>query len=157
MKLVEQYAERLKEAQFLGEAELHDTIMEKDFLSAEKMDGGYKFKLADEKSAYELNTVTGSLQLLSRDFFGSGTAANDPDEKLILNSGLLNSIHKAVAKDFAKPIRVYTLQEVADILKVTRQTIYNYVTAGRLRATKFGKEYRVTEADLQDFIQNGRN
>lgn len=54
-------------------------------------------------------------------------------------------------------IKLYTLQEVADIMKVTRQTIYNYVTAKKLRATKYGKEYRVTEADLQEFIKNGRN
>lgn len=53
--------------------------------------------------------------------------------------------------------RLYTLQEVADVLRVTRQTIYNYVTKKRLRATKFGKEYRVLEEDLQDFIRNGRN
>lgn len=51
----------------------------------------------------------------------------------------------------------YKLQEVADILRVTRQTIYNYVTAGKLRATKFGKEYRVREEDLQEFIQKGTN
>ena len=57
----------------------------------------------------------------------------------------------------AENIKLYTLQEVADILRVSRQTIYNYVTAKRLRATKFGKEYRVTEQDLQDFIENGRN
>lgn len=54
-------------------------------------------------------------------------------------------------------IKLYTLQEVANIMKVTRQTIYNYVTAKKLRATKYGKEYRVTEADLQEFIKNGRN
>lgn len=52
---------------------------------------------------------------------------------------------------------LYKLQEVADILRVTRQTIYNYVTAGKLRATKYGKEYRVTEKDLQEFIQKGTN
>ncbi len=57
----------------------------------------------------------------------------------------------------AEDIKVYTLQEVADIMKVTRQTIYNYVTDKRLRATKYGKEYRVTDADLQEFIKNGRN
>jgi putative molybdopterin biosynthesis protein len=54
-------------------------------------------------------------------------------------------------------IKLYTLQEVANILKVSRQTIYNYVTAGKLKATKFGKEYRVTEANLQEFIEKGRN
>ena len=57
----------------------------------------------------------------------------------------------------ANEIKLYTLQEVADILRVSRQTIYNYVTAKRLRATKYGKEYRVTEKDLQDFIKNGHN
>ncbi len=54
-------------------------------------------------------------------------------------------------------IKVYTLQEVANILRVSRQTIYNYVTAKRLKASKIGKEYRVTEEDLQDFLKNGRN
>ena len=57
----------------------------------------------------------------------------------------------------AADIKLYTLQEVADVLKVTRQTIYNYVTAQKLKATKYGKEYRVTEEDLQEFIKNGRN
>ena len=53
--------------------------------------------------------------------------------------------------------KLYTLQEVADYLKVSRQTIYNYVTAKKLRASKIGKEYRVTESDLQDFLKKGRN
>ena len=53
--------------------------------------------------------------------------------------------------------KLYTLQEVADYLRVSRQTIYNYVTAKKLRASKIGKEYRVTEKDLQDFLKNGRN
>ena len=44
----------------------------------------------------------------------------------------------------AEEAKLYTLQEVADILRVSRQTIYNYVTAKRLRATKLAKEYRVT-------------
>lgn len=57
----------------------------------------------------------------------------------------------------AEEIKLYTLQEVANILRVSRQTIYNYVTAKRLRATKYGKEYRVTEEDLQEFIKNGYN
>lgn len=52
-----------------------------------------------------------------------------------------------------KDMKLYTLQEVADYLRVTRQTVYNYVTAKRLRATKIGKEYRVTEGDLQDFLK----
>lgn len=53
--------------------------------------------------------------------------------------------------------KLYTLREVADYLRVTRQTIYNYVTAKKLKAFKGGKEYRVTEADLQEFIQKSYN
>ena len=157
MRLSEQYAEHLKEAQSMGAAELRDTIIQKDFLSAEQLNGGYKFMLSDKQHIFELNTVTGSLRLISQDFYVGDKVVYNPEEKITLNSGLLHAINKAVARDFAHPIRVYTLQEVADILKVTRQTIYNYVTAGRLRATKFGKEYRVTEADLQELIQRGRN
>jgi len=54
-------------------------------------------------------------------------------------------------------IKLYTLQEVANILKVSRQTIYNYVTIKKLKATKYGKEYRVTEENLREFIEKGRN
>ena len=57
----------------------------------------------------------------------------------------------------AEEIKLYTLQEVADILKVSRQTIYNYVTAKKLKATKYGKEYRVTEENLKEFIEKGKN
>lgn len=51
--------------------------------------------------------------------------------------------------------RLYTLQEVADILRLNRQTLYNNIRKGRLQATKYGKEYRITEEQLQDIIQNG--
>ena len=53
--------------------------------------------------------------------------------------------------------KLYTLQEVATVLRVTRQTVYNYIAAKRLRATKYAKEYRVTENDLDEFIKTGRN
>lgn len=58
-----------------------------------------------------------------------------------------------------KQKNLYTLQEVADILKVSRQTIYNYVTAKKLKAYKPGgqREYRVTEEDLQAFIEHDHN
>lgn len=52
-------------------------------------------------------------------------------------------------------IRVYSLKQVADIMGLTRQTIYNYVTAGKLKARKIGKEYRVKEEDLKEFIDKG--
>ena len=53
--------------------------------------------------------------------------------------------------------KLYTLQEVADYLRVTRQTIYNYVAAKKLKAFKAGREYRVTEEELQAFIKSTYN
>ena len=52
-------------------------------------------------------------------------------------------------------IRVYALDEVADILKITRRTLYTYVKTGKLRAVKIGKYWRVVEQELQDFIATG--
>ena len=52
-------------------------------------------------------------------------------------------------------IKVYTLDEVADILKVTKRTLYSYVKEGKLTAVKMGKYWRVSEENLQAFISNG--
>lgn len=51
--------------------------------------------------------------------------------------------------------KLYTLQEVADILRVTKQTLYNNIRKGKLQANKVGKEYRITEEQLQDIVRNG--
>ena len=41
-------------------------------------------------------------------------------------------------------LNTYTLEEVEDILKVTRRTIYNYIKNGDLKAVKMGKYWRVS-------------
>lgn len=50
-------------------------------------------------------------------------------------------------------MKVYTLDEVAAVLKVTKRTIYNYIKAGTLPAHKIGKQYRVTAEELDRFIK----
>lgn len=52
-------------------------------------------------------------------------------------------------------IKVYTLEEVADILKVTKRSLYNYIQAGKLKAIKVGRYWRVSEESLKAFISNG--
>ena len=54
-----------------------------------------------------------------------------------------------------EPLKVYTLDEVADILKITRRTLYTYIKTGKLRATKIGRYWRVSEAALQEFVDRG--
>lgn len=48
--------------------------------------------------------------------------------------------------------KIYTLKQVAELLQVSRQTIYNYIKAGKLQAIITGKEYRVTNEQLEAFI-----
>ena len=52
-------------------------------------------------------------------------------------------------------IKVYTLDEIAAILHVTRRTVYTYVKEGKLKAVKVGKYWRVTEKNLEDFLNKG--
>lgn len=52
--------------------------------------------------------------------------------------------------------KMYTLQEVADILHLTRRTIYSYVKDKKIKAVKVGaKHYRVSEEELNSYINNG--
>ena len=52
-------------------------------------------------------------------------------------------------------IKVYTLEEVAEILKVSRRTLYTYVKEGKLPAVKMGKYWRVSQESLQAFVSTG--
>ena len=54
-------------------------------------------------------------------------------------------------------LQTYTLEEVSEVLKVTRSTIYNYIKSGNLKAVKMGKYWRVSEDNLKEFIENGTN
>jgi excisionase family DNA binding protein len=52
--------------------------------------------------------------------------------------------------------RYATLPEVAERLKVSRRTVYRWIKNGDLNAYQFGREYRITERDLQDFLKRHR-
>lgn len=48
----------------------------------------------------------------------------------------------------------YTAQELADRLQVNIMTIYRYIKAGRLKAYKIGKEYRIDKNEFNKFLDN---
>jgi excisionase family DNA binding protein len=50
----------------------------------------------------------------------------------------------------------YTLQEVAEKLRVSRRTAYRWVKAKELPAYRLGGEFRVTERDLERFLEARR-
>ncbi|QPM68202.1 helix-turn-helix domain-containing protein [Atribacter laminatus] len=47
-----------------------------------------------------------------------------------------------------------TVKEVAQKLNVSEFTIKRRIKEKRLRAYKFGGEYRISESDLQEFIKS---
>lgn len=50
--------------------------------------------------------------------------------------------------------KYYTIQEVADILKVAYLTVYRWIKSGKLMALKAGKQYRISKSNLDLFLIN---
>ena len=51
---------------------------------------------------------------------------------------------------------VYTPDEAAEILKVTRQTVYNLIKRGDLPCVKVGSLIRVSADQLEKYLQTAR-
>lgn len=49
-------------------------------------------------------------------------------------------------------LRFYSIEEVADLLRVSPRTVRRWIKAGQLRAHRFGRTMRIACEDLQDFI-----
>ena len=48
--------------------------------------------------------------------------------------------------------KYYTIEEVAEMLKVVYLTVYRWIQDGKLKAYKSGKQYRINKSDLDRFI-----
>jgi excisionase family DNA binding protein len=49
----------------------------------------------------------------------------------------------------------YSVEHVADLLGLHVKTVRGYVHDGKLKATKVGKQYRITDTDLAEFTGGG--
>ena len=47
-----------------------------------------------------------------------------------------------------------TIQEVADLLKVSSATVRSWVKNEELRAVKLEREFRIAKVDLQNFLES---
>jgi excisionase family DNA binding protein len=50
--------------------------------------------------------------------------------------------------------RFLTVAEVADMMRVSRMTVYRLVHSGDLPAIRFGRSFRVPESAVEDALQN---
>lgn len=52
------------------------------------------------------------------------------------------------------PVRTYTPEQVADILQLSKNTVYDLISRGEIIAKKIGKVYRIPAASIS-FVFNG--
>ena len=50
---------------------------------------------------------------------------------------------------------LYTVEEVQDILRLTRRTLYTYLRSGTLEGVKFGRVWRITADSVRQFLASG--
>lgn len=48
----------------------------------------------------------------------------------------------------------YTVEEIADMLKISKLTIYRYIKAKRLVAYKMAKSFRIKKEDFEKFLES---
>ena len=53
-------------------------------------------------------------------------------------------------------LQFYNLKDVAQILSVTERTLHNYIKDGKLKAQKIGGKWKISDENLNKFI-NGEN
>ena len=51
--------------------------------------------------------------------------------------------------------KYYSTDEVAEVLGLSRRTVYNYIKAGQLQGVKIGKSWRFPEKELKRFVTHG--
>ncbi|RAK09303.1 excisionase family DNA binding protein [Halanaerobium saccharolyticum] len=54
-------------------------------------------------------------------------------------------------------MKVYTTDEVASMLKISRNTVLNLINKKELKAKKVARKWRVTEGHLQDFFRDQKS
>jgi excisionase family DNA binding protein/YgiT-type zinc finger domain-containing protein len=64
---------------------------------------------------------------------------------------LMQGLIKGTLKDREYP-EIMNVGEVADLLRVSNQTVYNLVTEGRLPATKIGREWRFSRPRIMELL-----
>jgi len=52
--------------------------------------------------------------------------------------------------------KLLTINEIIEILKVSKLTIYRYIKAGKLPAYKVGRDYRIKQSEFQKFLEKSK-
>lgn len=69
----------------------------------------------------------------------------------------LEKLENAESRNNINPeIKLYDVEELEPILKVTKYTIRSFIHDGSLKAYRIGKNFKVSEKDLLEFLEKSR-
>lgn len=54
-------------------------------------------------------------------------------------------------------MKIYSVRRTAELLQCTERTVYNYITSGELKAKKLGKSWRITDENINEFLNTDTN
>ena len=57
-----------------------------------------------------------------------------------------------MVKDLFSEVRLLTVNEVADLLRVSRMTVYRMIKQGEMPALRVGRGYRLREEDVHSYL-----
>lgn len=52
-------------------------------------------------------------------------------------------------------LQFFTGEEVMKILKISRRTLYTYLNEGRIKGVKTGRQWKISEDSLREFMEKG--
>jgi excisionase family DNA binding protein len=58
----------------------------------------------------------------------------------------------AVRREPFTEARLLTVNEVADLLRVSRMTVYRLIKTGEMSAVRVGRNYRLREEDVETYL-----
>jgi excisionase family DNA binding protein len=60
-------------------------------------------------------------------------------------------------KELDKELRIYEVEELADILKIAEVTVRRYVREGKIKGFKQGNRVFVTEDNVKEYLKSLQN
>ena len=55
----------------------------------------------------------------------------------------------------AEKIVVYTIKDLTELLHAGKRSIYRWIAEGKLKATKIGRTWIITQEALKEFLERG--
>ena len=64
----------------------------------------------------------------------------------------VKDLEMAEEKNFSN-VRFLTVSEVAEVMRVSKMTVYRLIHSGEMPAVRFGRSYRVPESAVEQYLR----